>query len=141
MRRTNVGSSNALPLRVIPDLGQVSENSLHSPSKQSCDVLHDDVAGSKLANDSRIFRPQSAAFAVDSRPLASVRNILAGESSADDVNGSEVIDSAFSDIAEPLGVREMAFEHSPAVIVDFDLPDGFDSRALEAKIKSSDSAE
>jgi hypothetical protein len=39
-----------VPLRVIPERGQVSENSLNSPSKQSCDVLHDDVAGSNFAN-------------------------------------------------------------------------------------------
>jgi hypothetical protein len=46
MWRTNGGRWNALPLRVIPDLGQVSENSPNSLSKQSCDVFHDDEARS-----------------------------------------------------------------------------------------------
>src|SRR5579885_2374040 len=46
VRRANVRSSNACPLRVIPDLGQVSENSAHSPVKQSCDVFQDREARS-----------------------------------------------------------------------------------------------
>jgi hypothetical protein len=43
---TNGGSWYAVPFRIKPERGQVSENSLKAPSKQSCDVLHDDVAWS-----------------------------------------------------------------------------------------------
>jgi hypothetical protein len=50
VRRTNGGSWYAVPFRIKPERGQVSENSLNSPSKQSCDVLHDDVARSYFAN-------------------------------------------------------------------------------------------
>ncbi len=46
VRRTNGGSGNAVPFSVIPARGQVSENSVNPPNKQSCDVLHDDVARS-----------------------------------------------------------------------------------------------
>jgi hypothetical protein len=46
VRGTNGGSRYAMPLRIKPERGQVSENSLKAPSKQSCDVLHEDVAGS-----------------------------------------------------------------------------------------------
>jgi hypothetical protein len=46
VRGANGGSGYAIPLRVIPARGQVSENSPESSSKESCDVLHDDVAGS-----------------------------------------------------------------------------------------------
>src|SRR5690348_493109 len=35
-------SRYAVPLRVIPARGQVSENSAKPPSKESWDVLHDD---------------------------------------------------------------------------------------------------
>jgi hypothetical protein len=48
---------NNIPLRIIPERGKVSEYSARSPSKQSCDVLNDDVAGSKVANGSGIFPP------------------------------------------------------------------------------------
>jgi hypothetical protein len=54
---TNGGSWYAVPFRIKPERGQVSENSLKAPSKQSCDVLHDDVARSYLANNSGVLRP------------------------------------------------------------------------------------
>jgi len=46
VRGTNGGSRYAMPFRIKPERGQVSENSSKSPPKQSCDVLHDDVAWS-----------------------------------------------------------------------------------------------
>lgn len=52
VRRANGGSRYAMPLRVIPERGQVSENLAVPSTKQSCDVLHDDVPRSNLANDS-----------------------------------------------------------------------------------------
>jgi hypothetical protein len=51
VRGSNVASPYATPLRIIPERGQVSENNAKSPSKQSCDVLHDDVSRSYLANN------------------------------------------------------------------------------------------
>ena len=57
VRRTNGGSWYAVPFRIVPERGQVAENSLNSPSKQSCDVLHEDVAGSYLANNSGVLAP------------------------------------------------------------------------------------
>ena len=54
MRRTNVGSWNAVPFRVIPDLGQVSEYSSKPSSpvatNEVCDVFHDCVSRLYLAN-------------------------------------------------------------------------------------------
>jgi len=46
MRGTDEARRNAVPLRVIPEGGQVSEYVSHSPSKETRDVLHEDVAGS-----------------------------------------------------------------------------------------------
>ena len=54
VRGANGASWNAVPLRVIPERGQVSENSSEPPSKESCDVLHEDVPGSKLANETGV---------------------------------------------------------------------------------------
>jgi hypothetical protein len=134
----NIGSSNALPFRVIPARGQVSENSLHSPSKQSCDVFHDDVAGSKFANDSRVLAPESRAFAVDACSLAGVADVLTGESSTNDVNRREIVFPAFSDVVKALRSREVPCEDTPSVIFNFDLPDGFNARSFKAKVKASD---
>jgi hypothetical protein len=42
----DVGCSNADPLRVVPDVGQVTEDDVDSSNKESWDVLHDDESGS-----------------------------------------------------------------------------------------------
>jgi hypothetical protein len=53
---------NAVPLRVIPERGQVPENlaerSAIVDSQEVSDVLHEDEAGSKLANGSRELGPE-----------------------------------------------------------------------------------
>lgn len=48
VRGTDGGSWNAVPLRVIPELGQVAKDCPHPSvsSQESWDVLHEDVAGS-----------------------------------------------------------------------------------------------
>jgi hypothetical protein len=47
VRGTNGRRGNALPLRVIPELGQVSENGSHPAShKEAWDILHEDEGGS-----------------------------------------------------------------------------------------------
>jgi hypothetical protein len=46
-----------MPLRIIPERGQVSENVSKPPKKECCDVLHDDEAGSYLANKSGVIAP------------------------------------------------------------------------------------
>lgn len=59
---TNVGSRYAVPLCIIPERGQVSKNSVKSPSKEGCDVLHENVfdrspAICKLANKAGVLTP------------------------------------------------------------------------------------
>ena len=63
MRGANVGSRYAVPFRVVPDLGQVSENAPHPSAwllaratKQRCDVLHDDEAGVEARQQDGRFR-------------------------------------------------------------------------------------
>jgi hypothetical protein len=57
VRGTNGGSWYAVPLRVIPERGQVSENFSKPSTKQCCDVLHDDESGSYFANQARVLAP------------------------------------------------------------------------------------
>ena len=46
VRGADGGRGYAIPFRVIPARGQVSDHVSKSPSKQTCDVLHEDVARS-----------------------------------------------------------------------------------------------
>jgi hypothetical protein len=61
VRRTNGGSGYNVPFRIKPDSGKVSEKlaAVTSPVKvkQVCGVFHDEVARSKLANETEHFGP------------------------------------------------------------------------------------
>ena len=83
---TNGRSRNAMPLRIIPDLGQRPENSVQSPSKQRCHVFQHNNFRSELLNHANGLEEESASGTVKSCPCAGVGNILTGESPADDVD-------------------------------------------------------
>jgi hypothetical protein len=59
MGSAKVGRGKHLPLRIIPELGQVPENGIHPSNKQPRDVFHDNVAGSEIANGSSVLTPES----------------------------------------------------------------------------------
>jgi len=75
-------------LRIKPELGQASENDAHSSMKQRCDVLHEDVAGSNLANDSHHVSPQAGPFAVDPLLESGLADVLAWKPASHDVNSA-----------------------------------------------------
>lgn len=75
-------------------------------------------------------------LAFDSGALSGVGDVLAGKSAADDINPRQR--GTLANVRESLRVGEVFGEDAAAVGVDFDLPDRFDSRALESKIEASD---
>lgn len=138
MRGTNGRSRYTVPFSIKPDLGQVAENFSHPPSKQSCDVLHDDESGFQNASGADNLAPQSASCARYSLACPCTADVLAGESSADDINSP--INGWFwwevPHVSPAPDVRPVFFEDSVAVVVDFDLPFASHSRPLEAEIKA-----
>lgn len=149
MRGSKGCSRNAMPDCIIPEDGQVSENSAKpsSPlsSKQICDVFHDEVAGLKLANQSRDFRPQTAAFSRHARTTAGNREVLAGESATDDINGKTVCGQSLgrqgSNVVITGRLRPVFCQHGAGKRVDFAERDSLETRAMEPKRKASDAAE
>jgi len=83
---SDIGRREHTPFRIEPEVGQVSENSIHPPNKEPWHVLHEDVSRSNFANHSRHLGPESASGAVDTGLLAGDADVLAGESAGDDVN-------------------------------------------------------
>ena len=81
-----VGSSQHSPSRIKPHLGQVTEDDVNSPNKESCDVLHEDVARFNFANDAGHFLPQPAPRAFDAFLLAAVADVLARKAARYQVN-------------------------------------------------------
>jgi hypothetical protein len=91
-----------MPLCIIPERGQVPENSVKPPNKEVCDVFHDDVTGSKFANETGVFEPQSGPRAVEAIASSGSTDVLAGEPATDDVNANsicrDVLGAKLSDI-------------------------------------------
>jgi hypothetical protein len=94
VRGAEGGSRKAIPLRVVPERGQRSDHFSEAlsivESKEVCDVLHNDVAGSKVANDSMHLSPKRSLGMSESLALAGPRDSLAGEPAGDDVDSGSV---------------------------------------------------
>jgi len=137
VRGADGGSGYAVPLRVIPARGQVSEYVAKSPLKETWDVLQQHPCGSYVANDVHERRPEVPL--VLSAELATRKaEGLAGESSGDQVNsgsgscGPPVRGCA--DVVMPRHLRPVLGQHAPAEFVFFDLAYAGHTRAVEAKI-------
>ena len=111
VRGADVGRSYAIPFRIVPEKGQVSENNSKPSTSERCDVLHDDDFGSKLANESGILPPQARSFTLDASARAGKADVLAGEPAADGANPNSVCGQSFSregaDVVINLHPREM----------------------------------
>jgi len=88
MRGADVARADTIPDRIIPALGQVSENSSEVPvSKESWNVLQERVAGSYFANDPGGVRPHVSGV-IGASAFARGGEGLTGEAAGDDVNSA-----------------------------------------------------
>lgn len=139
VRGADGSSGYTIPDSIIPERGQVSENSSHPETKQAWDVLHDESDGSNVANDARVFRPETRSLTFKASALTSVANVLAGEAAADEVHGSEGCRTDFSDIMEPLRMGPVCSEARVQSSVVLDLPNGVpEAGPFEAELKATD---
>lgn len=101
VRRAHIGRSKHVPFSSVPERGQGPENFSEGGSipgrKKPRNVLQEDEAGSKFANDPRVFRPEPPlVFLRLAAPCE--RDRLTGEASADEVDGGEIAPPGESDI-------------------------------------------
>jgi hypothetical protein len=141
MRGADGFSWNAIPPRIVPERGQVSEYASESSSNEVCNVLHDDVSRSKCANDPLILAPQARARSSETRTRSSSANVLTRESAADDIRLlCSFVD--VSNVAVSLGGWVVLSKHCSAEVVDLRLPDDLAiGRFLNAALKPADAAE
>jgi hypothetical protein len=85
--------------------------------------------------------PESRALAVNSSSQSCIADVLARESSADNVNGLEVVDSALSNVCISLRIGEMFRQYLSAILVNFNLPNRLESRTLKPKIETAYASE
>jgi hypothetical protein len=88
VRRSDSGRGKAIPFRIEPEFGQVREHSVKPSRSESCDVLHDDVSRSHLANDSSILGPEARPSAVEPFALSGERHVLTRKSASDAIHDS-----------------------------------------------------
>lgn len=144
MRGTDGCRWYAIPLRVIPERGQVSENVASSPSKQTWDVLQDCVAGSKVAND-RGERGPEPPFVGLRETSSGDRDGLTGKPAGHNVHsgsglGLPPFDSG-ADIVVPFDVRPVLREDLATERVDLDLADDGHPGPFEAEFETADTRE
>src|SRR5690606_18327516 len=105
---------------------------------QRCDVLHEHVFGSKLANDPGKLSPQAGTFAGNSCSLSGIANVLARESSADEIDWREIVSADFSHVSESDCIRPVSFKDPCRIVIHLDLPDCSHPCSLKAKFQASD---
>lgn len=141
--KANVGRRYAIPFRIVPDRGQVSEYSAKPSIKQCCDVLHEDEVGSKLASKSVDFAPEPRARAFNPCTFPGVADILAREATGNDIDAVDSVVSQSncregSDIIILPCLRKMLAEKPAAKLVDLAEGDSFEAAsALQAKAKAA----
>lgn len=138
VRGTNRGRRYNVPLRVIPERGNVRENISQSFGRKSGDVLHDDDSGSKIANKAGELGPEPARVA-RALSLTGETDWLAREAASEDVNGRGAgADGA--DVSEVWHVGPVTGEDGTGKRVDFRHPAGTKpARSFKSEVNASDS--
>jgi hypothetical protein len=139
----NVARGYTVPPSIIPERGQVPENSSEPGTKEAWCIFHDCELRSKLVNEASIFTPQSRTVAIDARASASKADILAREPAADDIDGNSVsgqsVGCEFSDIFVLPHVGPVLRQDAAAEGIDLAKCDGFEAAsALQAKVEAAD---
>jgi hypothetical protein len=142
-----VVSAKHSPFRIEPHAGQVSENDSKSPRSELWRVLHEDVAGSNLANDAGHLHPESAALAGDAVASAGGADVLAGEAPRYHVNKSCPRSSVKSTHVRPKRERSEGCivlsrsQNGCGVGITFNCADGAPSEQVAAEYPATSACE
>jgi hypothetical protein len=131
-----------VPLRVIPERGKVAENGSHSPSKQRCDVLHDDVSGSYFANDPSELVPKTGPLSCESSSFSCNADVLAGEAAADEIDGPiSVAGREGSHVTVARHVGPVLGEDAVGIVINLHPPLAGHAGTFKAEIEAADPCE
>ena len=139
VRRSDRGSGEHVPRRIIPERGQVTEHESEPGSSETWHVLSDDEAGSNHANEPCELGPEPSLIGLGAA-LSCDADRLAGESSTHHLHLRRVHQRPH--VLEPLRVRPVLREHRAAPRVYLALPrHGAEAGALQAELEASDARE
>jgi hypothetical protein len=140
VRGTNGWRRNAMPFRINPDLGHVSENRVQPSTKQRCHVLQHREPWSYQANGSNHFPVESRTLAGKSGTFPSKWDVLAGEAGGDDV-GLALSELSLGDVGMDRDARPLFAEDGLAELVLFTERDGSHPGSFESEGEAADAAE
>jgi hypothetical protein len=118
---------------------QIARNPVQSGG-DSRRVLRQDPARPNLSNNARHLGPEPTLIGRAFAP-AGRGEWLAGEPSADEIDGWQVVPSALPHVSKPGNVGPMLGEHPLTVIIYLHLPCALHSRPLEAQIEATHASE
>jgi hypothetical protein len=125
LRGADGGSWYAVPPHIIPERGYFTCDGIKTAGAQSRDVLDDDVFWSEFSDDSRVLEPKARTLASEPRTFASIADIGARESTAEDIDVGEVVASNGSDVIEPPCIWPVSCEHRSCILILLHLPNSF----------------
>jgi hypothetical protein len=137
---TNGRRWNAVPFRVIPDLGQPPEYVAHPSITEAWDVLHEDVSGSKCANGSKELRPEPPGIVLR-ESLSCEADRLAWEPAGDEIDRLDGRPVDSGDVSVSGNIGPVVGEDVLAVGVPFDLPAALPSGSLQSEVDAADAGE
>lgn len=150
VQTANGGRRYAIPFRIVPDRGQVSENSAKPSSplafKQTCDVLQEKELRSKLASKSNDVLPKASPRAFDASSPSCAADVLARKSAGDDIHSNtvccEVGGGKSFNVIVAGDIGPIPGKNAPTERADFAEGDGFEAASsFKAKAKPSYTAE
>lgn len=147
VRGAGVARSHNSPSRIIPQAGKVKEDQSKASLNKEWAVLHEDVAGSYLADNASHLAPESGAPSTDPGAFPGGADVLARESARNDVNSASPRASVkVAYVIPDREGREAAVvlpgdQNVPCVGVELDGADGAPAEQFPAENASSSARE
>jgi hypothetical protein len=125
-------------LRQRPEYGSKIPGSV--ARQKAADVFDKNPAGGLLCDDAGEFPPQAASLSSQSSTLPSHGNILAGESSAEDVD-SESSPTNRGNVCDGFLIRKVPPSHAVAFRILLGSPHGLDTASMESEVGAAQTGE
>src|SRR3990167_6865082 len=140
MRRANGGSRYTVPLCIKPERIEVAKDCCQSSRAKRNDIFDDDEPWRGIFHESAEFAPEAGARPVESCAGAEQTNVLAWESSANDIDipqATRLLNPQFSHVRKDGNIRPVLSDDGAAVGFDFTEGDCSHPRSFESKAESS----
>jgi hypothetical protein len=111
------------------------------PNKEAWHVLHEHPSGPRTANNAGELSPQARASTFNTFSLSGEADILAGETSADEIDRLELFRVNRADVFIAFHLRPMLLQNAAAERVDLHLPPALHAHKLQTQINAADASE